>query len=144
MANYYGCTRTNYFKVTDEDALVKLIEKCASDDPVGVSLWTNEAEDGTKLYGFGCYGDIEGIGDGEDEDFPDYDYDAFVNELQALLPEGEAVIITHVGHEKLRYLGGNVTVITKDRVEYRYLARVGLDTAREMLDNPEWGTKNEY
>lgn len=144
MANYYGSTRTNYFKVTDGDAFVKLIEKCATDDPEGISVWTNEAKDGTTLYGFGCYGDIDGIDTGDDEDYPDYNYDEFIGELQKLLPEGEAVIITHVGQEKLRYLCGSVTVATKDKVEYRYLSKIGADLAKEMLGNPEWNTKNEY
>lgn len=143
MANYYGVTRTNYFKVTNEDAFVELMDRCKSDDFEGVSVWTNESEDGAKTYGFGCYGCFEGIKVGEDED-AECDFSAFVSELQKLLPEGEAVIITHAGHEKLRYIGGGVTVITKDKVEYRYLSKIGLNLAKEMLDNPNWVTQNEY
>lgn len=144
MANYYGSTRTNYFKVTDENAFKELIGRCVSDGEE-VSVWTHECQDGTVLYGFGCYGDILGLSedDGDDEDY-DYNYDAFIGEIQKLLPEDEAAIITHVGQEKLRYLTGCVTVITKDKIEYNYLSKLGVEMARTMLGNPNWGTKNEY
>lgn len=160
MATYQGSTRTNYFKVINENAFTKLIDLCGTDDPDGVSLWTNETQDGVKRYGFGCYGDISGIpiesaenseggcenereDEYEDEDV-EYDYDAFIKELQKLLPESEAVIITHTGHEKLRYLVGSITVVTRDEVEYQSLSDVALQTAREMLGNPHWTTKDSY
>lgn len=144
MANYYGSTRTNYFRVTNAEALAELLDNCNTDDGEGVSLWTQTDSNGTKFYGFGCYGDIYGIAVNNDEDDPEYGYDEFVKKLQELLPEGEAAIITHVGQEKLRYLNGSVTVVTKDKVEYRYLSKLGIDIAREMLNNPEWTTQNEY
>ena len=39
MANYEGVTRTNYFKVTDEDAFVQLMERCVTDDIESVDVW---------------------------------------------------------------------------------------------------------
>lgn len=144
MANYYGSTRTNYFKVTDAEAFKELINLCVTDDPNGVSIWTSEDKDGAILYGFGCYGDIEGIDTSDDEDYPDYNYDEFIEKLQNLLPEGEAAIITHIGQEKLRYLCGSVNVVTKDKTEYKDLSALGINIARELLANPGWNTKNEY
>ena len=78
MSNYYGVTRTNYFKVTDEDKFKEIINRCvASGDCEGISIFERLAEDNTKFYDFGCYGDLEGFEDKND----DYDFDAFTNEL---------------------------------------------------------------
>lgn len=113
MANYYGTTRTNYFAVTDPDRLKHIIEKvvgaedtvCLFDCTVG----------GVTKYGFGCYSTISGYPAEDEED--DYDYDAFVDDLQDVLAPGDAIAITEVGHEKLRYLYAATQIITKDTIE---------------------------
>ena len=143
MANYYGKTRTNYFRVTDPDVLELLIESCfASDDTV--TLWKKSTEDGTCRFAFGCEAEIEGINISDDPDFPEYDFDDFLKKLQEILPEDEAVIITEVGSEKLRYLCGSVTVVTHNDIEHNTLDMLGRKTAREMLKDPMWDTSNEY
>lgn len=142
MANYTGAMRTNYFRVTNEDELVQLIDECHTDDPKGVELWTCEDEDGTKRYAFACEGDLLGLAC--DEEPEDYDYDDFIAELQKLLPEGEAVVITSIGKQKLCYLHGDVHVVTKDKTIIKSLRSIGIDLARELLGDSKWDTKNEY
>ena len=143
MANSISRTRTNYFKVTSEDDFLKLIDDCATDDPQGIEVWTRDDEDGEKRYAFGCEGDFLGLRDGEDEDC-DYDYDGFVEELKKLLPDNEAAIITSICYEKLRFVSGDVFVVTNVMHDLVTLHSAGLSLARKLLKDPKWETKCEY
>ena len=143
MANYYGKTRTNYFKVTDAEALCELSNiVCGDEDSVHLGIENAPGEE--KRYMLWCEGTILGIPDGDDEEDCDYNYDEFVRRLQKILPDGEAVIITEVGSEKMRYLVGEVVVITNEGVCKNNLNAIGKKIAREMLNNPHWETKNWY
>ena len=140
MANYYGKTRTNYFKVNDPEAFKELLEKCAgTEDPLKV--WAKE-EDG--FYAFGCESEVAGIDINKDPDDPEYDYDAFLEALQKCVLPGDAVIITSVGWEKLRYLGADAVIITAKDIEYMSLESAAIKKARELLGNPDWTTDNCY
>ena len=148
MANYYGYTRTNYFKVDNEDTFLKLIDECGSDDSQGIEVWTHE-EEGIKRYAFGCESDLLGLpvsnnAPGEEEEIVDYDYDEFIKELQQLLPDGEVAIITNIGKMKLCYLHGDIHIITNKQTVLKSLHTIGIETARKLLGNAEWDTKNEY
>lgn len=143
MANYYGKTRTNYFKVTDAEALCELSNiVCGDEDDVHLEI--QKDENGTKCYMLWCEGVILGIPDADDDEYYDYDYDEFIHRLQKLLPDDEAVIITEVGNEKMRYLVGQIAVVTNKDVQWRNLNSLGKEIAREMLKNPDWDTRNEY
>lgn len=148
MANYYGYTRTNYFLVSNEDEFLKLINECGSDDPQGIEVWTHE-EEGVKRYAFGCESDLLGLpvfdnNPDEEDEIIDYDYDEFIKELQKLLPDGEVVLITNIGRTKLCYLHGDIHVVTNKQTVLKTLHSIGIETARELLGNAEWDTKNEY
>ncbi len=107
MANYECASRTNYFRVTDDERFNQRIAgKLTSDDGNDVSVWSR-TEDEVKKYAFGAYGEIlyEGI--------PLTDSEEFLTEMQEILPDGEAFVLEEVGHEKLRYLSNMAYVITK-------------------------------
>lgn len=107
MANYECASRTNYFRVTDDERFNQRIAgKLTSDDGNDVSVWSR-TEDEVKKYAFGAYGEIlyEGI--------PLTDSEEFQTEMQEILPDGEAFVLEEVGHEKLRYLSGVAYIITK-------------------------------
>ena len=100
MANFYGSSRTNYFRVKDEAAFEAFAEKYRCQvirDVAGrVGLlpgdWT---DDGT---------------------FPSYDPDEdeeldFLGMISDHLAEGSIAIIEQVGAEKLRYLSGYAEAI---------------------------------
>ena len=160
MADYYGFTRTNYFEVTDEDKFRKLMARCAvSGDAITIFEQTSEL-DPTKVvkFGFGAYGSISGLntecnspiesthGDcgGDCCDDPDYCHHAFCAALQELVVEGDAVIITEVGHEKLRTLAADAVIITRTDIRSVRLENAALTAARDMLGNPEYTTQNYY
>ena len=136
MANYYEMTRTNYFKITDSDKFKEICEEITSES--GVEFDVTE-KDG-KLYGCISSESIIMLND-EDESV---DVESFYKKLQTVLEEDDAIIFISIGHEKLRYLVGMITVITKDDIQYINLEDKAMELARTMLKNPEWNTVNSY
>ena len=147
MSNYYGKTRTNYFSVTDENALRDIIS-CVRGSEDTVELHMEQAINGEKKFMFLCGSDILGFPEtdenGEVYEDCDYSFDDFTAALQKILPENEAIIITEVGSEKMRYLSGYVTVITRNEIRHENLRNIGIRIARRLLNNDSWETKNEY
>lgn len=142
MANYYATIRTNYFSVKDEVKFREIVDSCSAEDTV--HLFEVEQPNGSKLFGFGCYGSIYGIPPGEDEDDDDNNLDAFYDALQEVLPEDEAIIITEIGNEKLRYLIGCCTVITHNGIQFIDVRDKAVGLARTMLQNDAYQTKMDY
>ena len=148
MANYYANTRTNDFRVKNPDEFKKYMsEKVVADEDV-VHIWEETSKDGTQMFGFGCYGSI--IGEkiepetpAEDEDV-DYSYDDFCNSLAEFVEDDDAIIITEIGNEKLRYLTGYATIITKRETTGIDLSQMAAQKASEILGNPSWKTKMYY
>lgn len=147
MSNYYGKTRTNYFSVTDENALRDIISRVRGSEDT-VELHMEQASNGEKKFMFLCESDILGFPEtdenGEVYEDCDYSFDDFTAALQKILPENEAIIITEVGSEKMRYLSGYVTVITRKEIRHENLRNIGIRIARRLLNNESWDTKNEY
>ena len=138
MANYYSSYRTNYFRVTDENRWNDLFSKLSGDDLSDFS----EVKDGIQVHGFGGYDyvayDIDGSEDYEGS------IDEFLTDLREILPEGEAVIYTETGHEKLRYVSAFSIVATKNSVESINLQDAAIEKAREMLRNDKFTTIMDY
>ena len=163
MANYYGNTRTNYFRVIDEVKFESIVDSiCACEDTV--EYWTQE-KNGETYYAFGVNDSIAGIcecpacnscegcenkdleGNGECQSCEcesEYSYSKMVNELQKVLHPEDAIIIVEAGYEKLRYVGGNTTIITSTGVEYKDIWNDAINKAKEMLNNDEYSTDCTY
>ena len=144
MANYMGFTRTNYFSVTDAEKLR---------DIVGRIIWDNSGsflEEGYGGYAFGCYGSIDGLRESPKEDCDsedcddNYNADDVYEALQEIVAPGDAIIITEVGYEKLRYLVGDAVVITRDAIEYINLRSAAKAAACNLLNNPQFDTQMAY
>lgn len=149
MANYYGMTRSNYFHVTDAERLKAIISATHCDED-HLEVWSKTDEQGNEMYAFGGYSSIIGLPasftneqEEEDEDF-DVMYDALVDELQKILVDGDAIIITEIGNEKLRYFNAYAYIITKHDCEFVELRNHSIETACRMLGNPKWDTRMEY
>lgn len=133
MANYQGMTRTNYFRVTDAERLKDIVNRIIWDD-CDDGFFAERGE----YYSFGNYGSIYGLRapedvDGENwaEDFADIVYE----ELQKIVPEGSAIIITEIGNEKLRYLTAYSVVITSVSIRFVNLDEEAVFAAREELND---------
>ena len=151
MADYYCKTRTNYFTVTDLEKFKQIMASCKGTDEI--EIIDNEEQNENMKFGFYCDGNIQGLPEREndDEDINDFDdidceynYDAFCDALQQIIPENDAVIITEIGFEKMCYLTGYCTVITRNDIKFINLDREAVKLAAIMLKNPDFTTQMEY
>lgn len=135
MANYNAVSRTNYFRVTDEEKYTNLFNNL-------VSEWDiedfTEVKDGITYHGFGSYCPIDYLDENEE-----YDFDLFLTELQKILPEDEAFMYFEVGYEKLRYLVGYTYVVTKKEIRSMNIDDWAKDTAKEILGEG-FSTRTDY
>lgn len=146
MANYICTFRTNYFKVKDDKKFEEFMTHVYAED---LELFHMTDKNGNKLYGFGGYGAISGYFNSK-EDYVDNDeawdnaYDNFIDGLAMQVAEDDAILIFESGNEKLRYVVGSVTVITSKGYEYRDITDVGVEMAKQMLNNPDYTTRCDY
>lgn len=162
MANYYGNTRTNYFRVKDEDRYQELFAGLCGDED-GIHDFS-QMINGEMYHGFGSYGSIwyrskgsrsRELWEEDDEDISDEDLeeeevddgestDFFYNELSKIVHDDDAAIITEVGNEKLRYLVGCAIICAHGKVEAVDIETVAIAKAAEMIGNPGYTCKNSY
>lgn len=142
MANYVCTSRTNYFRVTNENAYAELFENLCSEDDI--EDFTETDKDGVVWHGFGSYGTIDYIEPCEDEnDYNEPDFDLFAKRLQNILPENEAFVLLEVGSEKLRYVTGYATIITKNDFRSISLTEMARTECKNLLGS-SFETKMEY
>lgn len=140
MANYCAYTRTNYFGVKDEEKFRNIISSLVGEDTFEV--WKKDI-DGKQKFGFGAGCNILGKINPSEED-EEYYSDEWIQDLQEIVNEDDAIIITEIGYEKLCYLVGGVIVITSNSVTYGNIESLGLSLARDALKNPKFETQMEY
>ena len=144
MANYISFTRSNYFRVTDPEAFKKIIS-CIITDEDSLELW-ERTENGTTYYGFGAYSSICGLrheaGDIDNDD--EFEIEAVYEALTKVVAPDDAIIITEIGYEKLRYLVAYAVVITREKTELVELREASIDAACSLLGNPNFDTRMEY
>lgn len=147
MANYCAFSRTNYFRVTDEEKYKELFAGLTDDSGDGVEDFTKVDKNGVTLHGFGTYGSIEWhdpAKSDEDDDYED-EFDTFLDRLKEILPDDDAMIMTEVGYEKLRYLTAYSIVVTKNNPTQSFdLGNIAVSRAKDLLGNREWHTEMEY
>ena len=142
MANYMAVSRTNYFRVTDEEKYEELVSKLWCEDEVEDLSYREK--DGTLYHGFGGCGSIDYYPDSEDGVCDgDSDFDGFIAELQKILPEDEAFMLFESGYEKLRYVTGWTIVVTREHIEGMNIQRWAVNKAREILGE-DFETRTDY
>lgn len=149
MANYCGFTRTNYFRVTDAERLKKIIGSARLGEDT-LELFERKTDD-EVYYGFGCYDSIEGLCPNweraDEYDEPEDDepsFELFEAELRKILHPSDAIVITEVGYEKLRYLTAYSCIITVNGFATVSLKDASIQKTQELLCNPRWDTVMEY
>lgn len=139
MADYISKCRSNYFKVTDETRLREIIDSCQAEGNCRVEQHDNIEKDKFCFY---CDYNLNGlIEDENDEDACDNAYDKMIEELQKILPDGEAIIIIEAGSEKTRYIACSSIIITKSKIYNINLKDIALNKAKELLNNPNYETQ---
>lgn len=157
MANSIYKTRTNYVHVTDEETFKEICRLGCTAELEPLTVITARDDNGEDIYGFCAEGDIEGyilndngaIVDFNAEDFNNErdwnrSFDRFVEDLKSVVAPDDALIITTIGSEKMRYLSANSFVITHDEIKEINLSEMAKQTAREMLGDESWNTRMEY
>ena len=138
MANWTGVSRTNYFKVTDEDRYQELFKGLICDDGDLDDFSYRRGQD-QVFHGFGGYGSIDYL----DPETDDYDFQKFVLELTRILTDDSVFVFTCTGHEKLRYLTGICLVAFPDGTTKNFdLNDLAYTVAREY--NPDVYWQNTY
>ena len=134
MANYEAVSRTNYFRVTDEEKYQKLFSNLVANDDI---YDFTETKDGATYHGFGSYSSIsyrlklsEPTEDGNEYD---YDFDKFLYGIQDILPDDEAFIYFEVGNEKLRYVNAYAFLVTKEKIDSVDLDMAAKELVQEIL-----------
>ena len=128
MANYIATGRTNYFRVTDDDRCAELIANLG-----GECHWdySETQKDGSILHCFAVEGGLDWYDHSEDD--PESDLDYFIDEMQKILADDDAIIYTESGHEKHRYVNAFSMIITKNSVDWIDLPNDALAIAQKHL-----------
>lgn len=146
MSTPMTTTRTNYFRVNDEEAYQKLYRNLFSGNAPIDDLSYFDTKRGIMRHAFGAYGDImyddhyaENPENEEDRTFDDdFSIEGFISKLIPLLPDGEVFVLMAAGNEKLNYVYGEMYVATKDEYEYVNLSSSAETTARKLLQNDDF------
>ena len=93
----------------------------------GVLLAWDELSDYFKLY------TKDGTLFWEKQDIDDCEFDNFLSDIQAILPDGECFVYIESGNEKLRVVDGCAIVVTKDDIQSVGLCTFVSDKVKEML-----------
>lgn len=142
MANYTCTIRTNYFRVKDADKFKTFMSDVyGTEDEIEVFEETDK--DGVTRYGFGCCGQIRGVRP-TNEDGIFSEYAAFIEGLQELVAEDDAIIIFETGSDGLRYFTGTADVITTNGHKYLRIEDWATKVAAKMLNNPKFTTRVAY
>ncbi len=145
MANSIDKVRTNYIRFTDTAtfaAFEQIVSKACVNEDDHLEIHTKPTDDGEIYAMFCAHSCILGYSDNSED--PDYDYDAFIYDLQTIIPDGEALLIYGVGFEKLRYLYGECDIVTNKEWKHVSLENAALDTAKLLLNDPDWTTQSSY
>lgn len=141
MKNFEATSRTNYFRVTDEERYDEIFTNLVFGEAPVIDL--TKIIDGKKYHAFGSCSSINNYHEEEDED-PIYPFDIFVEEIQKILPEDEAFIYMEAGSQDIATVCGNSIVVTKKAIECINLSDFAIKSARRLLGNEEFTTDIEF
>lgn len=139
MTEYKALTRTNYFRVIDAAAFADCLKNCRTynNHPVVPMQYMDH---GVPYYGFYCEDHLLGL---IPNGYIDPHIILFWETLQQLVAKDDAIIISEIGHEGTNYLDSSVVVIAKSAIEIHNLNDIGRNTAKKLLNNPNWETQSE-
>ncbi len=149
LTYYDVITVADFLKVKEqiEDLPLKFYQKedSCSDNWVEVTKTPEEISDYyvEKTKAHDTYMEVRITDDFYDTCYDNEDFDVFLEEMQKILPDGEAMIYTEVGHENLRYVSGYATIVTNKEIRCLDLTSYALETAKEMLGT-DFKTQMDY
>lgn len=136
MANWYGTSRSNYFRVKDAEAFLKWA------DERGLGVFKHQQDEGVFA--------IHGGSSTEDGSWPSYDMEEdedidLIDELAAHLCEDQIAVLMEIGAEKLCYLNGVAIALNSKGAMVELTLSDVYRTAAQTFHVPESAiTRAEY
>lgn len=141
-------TRSNRFKVLNEERYAQLFRKLStySNEPVEDEVTTTD--DGSIVHRFWANEDVIFTEEENSNNLLPLE-EGWLQELQKILPDGEAVIIIRTAFESTEdssqaYDNSYYSIITRDHIRHGDINGAAIDVAKQMLDNPNWNTTIEF
>lgn len=150
MSNYCGKTRSNYFSVKDEERFLQIMSRAVTNEQ---SHFNTSAEviEGMKKWSFSINDSLCGFPPTSSENVEEeemggceYDMDGFHKALQAVVADDDAILITEIGNEAMRYFRAHTTIITSHSVHGFDHYNGVLDKTRCVLKNEHFSTRFDY
>ena len=139
MANYCGKVRTNYFGVKDKEKFKELTSNLESED----NILIEQNKEGK--WSIASYASIDYLLNySEDKEDCEYDLDAFFESMKECIADGDAMIWTEIGNEKLRYFAAFSVVVTSKDISGVSLEDCALNIAKDLLKNDNFKTQMDY
>lgn len=108
MANFEEKVTSNFFKVKDSKLFIDEIEKKQ------IECFFEQKHDDNERFAVVSYDGLITT----DENDEDFEYDDFIKLIQNHIYDDEIVVVKSIGNEKLRYLTADVSIISKEKIEY--------------------------
>ena len=108
MANFEEKVTSNFFKVKDSKLFINEIEEKQ------IECFFEQKHDDNERFAVVSYDGLITT----DENDEDFEYDDFIKLIQNHICDDEIVVVKSIGNEKLRYLTADVSIVSKEKVEY--------------------------
>ena len=135
MSTYYTWTKTNWFRVSDENKFKDILNNLSIFSETDDKIIHNSYKDNDGYYHHRlmCYGELLGKYDQDNEEYEDIET-ALYKPLQELLPSNSDVfVLKYVGVEKLRSVDSGYTIVTKHDIVYNNIDRVIDKNVSELI-----------
>ena len=108
MANFEEKVTSNFFKVKDSKLFINEIEEKQ------IECFFEQKHDNNERFAVVSYDGLITT----DENDEDFEYDDFIKLIQNHICDDEIVVVKSIGNEKLRYLTADVSIVSKEKIEY--------------------------
>lgn len=108
MANFEEKVTSNFFKVKDSKLFINEIEEKQ------IECFFEQKHDDNERFTVVSYDGLITT----DENDEDFEYDDFIKLIQNHICDDEIVVVKSIGNEKLRYLTADVSIVSKEKIEY--------------------------
>lgn len=108
MANFEEKVTSNFFKVKDSKLFINEIEEKQ------IECFFEQKHDDNERFAVVSYDGLITT----DENDEDFEYDDFIKLIQNHICDDEIVVVKSIGNEKLRYLTADVSIVSKEKIEY--------------------------
>lgn len=134
MADTYSVMRTNYFQIKDLEKLKNILSWFP-----GIQLFKHQ-----QIEDKYAFGGADLSADRTKPQCPYHNIQDIPTDLKPLIPDGEAIVLQYIGHEKLNYLDAYAQIVTNHTVTSVQLQDTINQTVRSLLKQPGYQVQLIY